>query len=83
MNGVTIDEETHVPELMEGRQYLLLLNFSENVNEMVFSAFDVFDINQGKVIANDLLREKRFGKELEGLSTPQALQNIRILLEKP
>jgi len=82
-NGVTIDEETHVPQLIEGREYLFLLNFSHDVNEMQFSEYDVFDISQAKVVANARLREKRFGQELEGLSTQQALQNIRILLEKP
>jgi hypothetical protein len=82
-NGVTIDEETHVPQLIEGRQYLFLLNFSHDVNEMQFSEYDVFDISEAKVVANERLRQKRFGKELEGLSTQQALHNIRILLEKP
>ena len=80
---VTIDEETHVPQLIEGRQYLFLLNFSHDVNEMQFSEYDVFDISEAKVVANERLRQKRFGKELEGLSTQQALHNIRILLEKP
>jgi hypothetical protein len=70
-DGVTIDEDTHAPELVAGRQYLLL------------TTFDVFDVTGPAVAANQFLRATRLGKELVGLPPERALRRVRMMLAGP
>ena len=80
---MTIDEDTHAPRLIEGRQYLLFLGFSKSIGEMVFTTFDVFDVTGPAVAASEFLRATPYARELVGLSPPQALRRIRMMLAVP
>ncbi len=77
---ITVDEDTGVPDLVEGRRYLLFLNFSDWIDGMLFDVYGAFDISGTTVSANEPLRTSRAGKELVGLPPQQALQDVRMMI---
>ena len=77
---ITVDEDTGVPDLLQGHEYLLFLNVSDWIDGMLFDIYGAFDISGTAVNANDLLRRSRPGKELVGLPAHQALQNVRKMI---
>lgn len=77
---ITVKEETGLPDLIEGRQYLLFLNFSDWIDGMLFDGYGAFDISGTSVNAHDRLRRSRAGKELVGLPPQVALQNVRKMI---
>jgi hypothetical protein len=80
LNNIVIDEDSGIPELVEGRQYLLFLRYSDFLDQMLFQTFGVFDFGGKTVEANEALRGTRHGKELIGLPPDRALASVRRLI---
>jgi hypothetical protein len=82
-NSLTLDDVATAPPLIEGREYLLLLTFSPALERLLFNSDQVFDITATTVVASERVRATPHGRELVGLSTAEALQNVRMLLTSP
>ena len=77
---ITVNEGAGVPDLVEGRQYLWFLSFSDWIDGMSFDGYGAFDISGTSANASDRLRRSRAGKELVGLPPQRALQNVRTMI---
>lgn len=77
MGGHKIVDKKRQPDLVPGAEYLIFVDYSPDLEMMLYSDYDVFRVDGPRVTANPDASRTRYGKSIVGRPSNEVINLLK------